>query len=298
MPLRRFHVLTLLVSAVLAISQSAWGQESPLHIGGNTIAWGGSCQPGFPNIIAGSRYFVTIINVLDLSPPPLVPGWPQGYVMEAALDLPEGRPFVATTGLIEQLNPVRYLSDLNLTKESDILQGRHSANSSMTGLNGKEFFLDIPAGLAGHTLTLQARYSRDSVNLQSNTPRPITIIAPCSRSDTARILATFIYAAFRVGEYARVLEIADSMLANNLSDAAAWTYANGSAKAIQRYDKALIYLDQLYNDFGRMGPGDKLNPPQLNREGPRSRDMQESYAKTRQGLLRLQAQHEQQQQHK
>ena len=294
----RFFGLCTMLLLVTMISGVALSEDRPMTIGGDAMLWGGSCEQGFLRILAGSRYFLTVDNRLDRPLHALVPGWPEGYALEAALDLASGQPFIATPGLMERLEPTRLLSDVNQLYQRRLAEHTDAIIDSR-GLNLKEFVITIPWDLAGHTLTFRALYQRDMVRLESPSSRTIKIIPPCDRSDSARVVASRIYEAWLSMNCMLGVTIADSMLDCDLSDPAGWEWALSCASSCGQYDKAIIYLDRLYQDYGTHGAGlDPANPPPLNRDGTRDPQKQAYYERLRNTLLQSKAEQEQQQQQK
>lgn len=277
------------------VSATAIANEPRLGISTHTLAWGGSCDPGIAKVIAGSRFFIRVDNTADQPAQALIPGWPDGYILEAALDLPDQQPFTPTPGLIDRLQPARYLSIVNQMYEKDVLE-RRTSSVDLLGLNSKDFVLRIPSDLSGHTLTFRARFERNGLKLTSNLVGSISIIAPCDQNDTARIIATQIYEAWDMLDYRRAVAIADSMLETGLSDAAGWDWAESAARGCGEIDKAIAYLDRLFEDFGVVEVYDPSNPPRLNRHGPRNSEMQSAYEYMRNSLLRNKNEIDQQQQ--
>jgi len=262
------------------------------------MVWGGSCEPGFPKIIAGSHIFLRVSNGSDRSALPLISGWPDGYILETALDLSDDQPFIPTPGLIETMEPIRILSQLNLSADGDLRQNP-ATFWNFEDLNAKDFVLKIPASLAGHTVKFRAIYQKAELDLVSFASNAISIIAPCDRSDTARSIATQIYEAWELRNYRRAMAIADSMLAYDLSDAAGWAWAMSAANGAREYDKAISYLDRMYEDYGVTAVLlNSSHPPRLNRLGSRTREAQEEYEMGRSRLLQMKGIDENQQQQK
>jgi len=273
-------------------------ESAELWIAGHALVWGGACDPGGRKILAGSRYFLTVWNRSDRSAQVLTREWPAGYFLEAALDLPQGNPFIPNKSLIEQLNPERFLSQVNRSAEKRFLLDP-STFAEHEWLNAKCFVLTVPPALAGHTLSFRVRFEDDGQNSISTATAPIYIIAPCDRNDTARIVASRIYEANTTGNYRRGVEIADSMLKCGLTDASGWDYAEAMARGLEMYDKALSYLQRIYEDFGVLGVGlNTANPPKYNANIVRDPQMQQLYAEKRNQLMQLKAAQEQEQQQK
>jgi hypothetical protein len=283
----------LLLLAAVGVPEALLAGTPHMSLHGLAMVWGGSCDEGVAKILAGSRYFLTVTNSSDEPRQPRTPGWPEGYVLEAALDLPYGQPFVPVAGLVERLAPRPYLSSANLGPQYSLLTGDGDVN--LLELNQKEFVLTIPSDLAGHTLTFRARYRRGAIDLQSKTSGPITVVPACDRSDTARIVATRIFEARQAEDHMRAMEIADSMLACNLSDVVGWKYAEISAVAAHQYDKALSYLERRFQDVGmvwvRTG---SAYPTQLNRQAARDPEVLAKYQRARDDLLKAKAKYDQQ----
>jgi hypothetical protein len=96
----------------------------------------------------------------------------------------------------------------------------------------------------------------------------------------------------------RVIALADSMLACNLSDAIAWNYAYTTALRLAQYNKALAYLDRMFQDFGVIDVNEKAGSaevPRLSRDSPRDPLQQQLYERQRNELLQVIAREEQQQ---
>jgi hypothetical protein len=229
-----------------------------------------------------------------LSREPLKEGWPEGYVLEAALDLPAGQLFMGTSGLMEQLLPTPFWNSSNRAAQNALLTGEGTVH--LGDLNLKEFKLTIPEDLAGHSLTFRARYQGEGLSLVSKPLGPVTIISPCDQSDTARVVASQIYAAVKMLRYSQAVALADSMLAHGLTDAQGWTWAETAARGAARFDKAIMYLDRLYEDFGVISAVFPEEPVRLNRGGPRDPAEQAAYEQKRNNLLQAKTEQEQQQQ--
>ena len=294
----RAMLLPLALIALIIGAASAQGQKLVPNL--FVPAWGGSCQAGFPNVLAGSMFTLHLRNTADRSLRRLAPGWPEGYTLEAALDLPGGQPFVSTPGLIERFRPTPFLTLDDLNEERKLLSG-DSAHVNWDHLNAKRFALQFPSDLAGHTVKFRASYRRGDVNIQTRPDaldQPISIIAPCDRADTARIVASWLFVAWASNDTDRVIALADSMLAHDLSDAIAWNYAYTTALRMRYHYKALSYLERMFQDFGVTDVNEKVGSdsvPRLNRDGPRDAVQQQHYERYRNGLLRQIAREEQQQ---
>ena len=244
------HTLQLIRLALilLVIVSDALGRDPRMRIGVSPLEWGSTCDEGVNKVIAGSCLFVTLDNDADQPVQALKPSWPEGYSLEAALDPAEGQAFEPSDELVARFQPTRYLSVANRYYERRVLdptQGRPDREL----LNSKHFLLIVPADLVGHSFALCARYDRDGLSLVSEPTRPpILVVAACNREDSARIAAGAVYAAYWSGDNERAVQIADSMLTVGLSDAAAWKYAGSAARAIEQYDKAIVYLDRSWGD--------------------------------------------------
>jgi hypothetical protein len=290
-------ILLALVFFTPFISKHSVAQGHKLVLESVVPAYGGSCKPG---VLAGSMFTLHLRNTADRLLRKLSPGWPEGYTLEAALDLQSGQPFAPTPGLIERFQPTPFFTLNNLHQESKLLSG-DSAHVQKSDLNKKNFAIRIPSDLAGHTVTIHAFYHHGDVNLETKPypqEQPISIIAPCDRADTARIVASWVFAAWASNDTDRVIALADSMLACDLSDAIAWNYAYTTALRLELYEKALAYFERMYQDFGVTNVDDKLGSasvPKLNRDGPRDPVQQQRYERYRNGLLRQIAREEQQQ---
>lgn len=282
----------LLILILLTASAMALAKNPRFGVSGHSVGWGGSCDPEHNKILAGSLVFVNVCNRADQPKEARSPGWPEGYVLEAALDLPSKTQFAATPGLIERLRPTPYLGsatrgELRRLRTGDLV------NVDVGWLNVKSFTLRIPSDLVAHGVTLRARCDKGGTTRYSDILDPFQVIATCDRSDTARIVAGEVFLAYQTEDDARVLEIADSMLACGLTDAAAWKWAMGVAHGLNQLDKEMAYLDRMYEDFGVTwfaGFADL----QLNRNGVRNPREQELYRQVRthiQQMINQQQQH-------
>jgi hypothetical protein len=296
-------ILFLTVFCALIVERPALAQGNQLRLEMFVPAYGGSCQPGSPNVLAGSMFDLSLANTADQPLEPLRVGWPQGYVLEASLDLTQNQPFIPIPGLIERFSPRPFFTFDNLLNERKLLLG-DSGHVRRQGLNKRHFAMQVPADLVGHTVTIRAFYRRGDINVYSKPQSftsAISIIAPCDRADTARIVASWLFVAWASNDSDRVIALADSMLACNLSDAVAWNYAYTTALRLTYYNKALAYLDRMFQDFGVVDVNEKAGTagvPRLNRDSPRDSLQQQLYERQRNGLLRQIARDEQQRQQK
>lgn len=241
----------LFALALATVSITASTGHPHFAISANPLGAGTSCEREPSKVIGGSLLFVEVINRADEPKEARRPGWPEGYALEAALDLPEGAPFVPSSSLLIRLSPSPYLQALTLAEQRR-LQSGDVTNIDVGWLNVKSFVLRIPPALAGHTFTLRARCEKSgSPRYTTNVSGPFHIVLPCDRDDTARIVACEAHLAQEAGNSSRVLAIADSMLAVGLSDAAVWKCAIPIAGILGYYEKQLAYLDRMYEDFGR-----------------------------------------------
>ncbi|RPH92981.1 hypothetical protein EHM69_11535 [candidate division KSB1 bacterium] len=270
-------------------------KKPKLILVGHAMAWGASCENGYLTIPAGSRYFLRAVNTVDTVAHPLISDWPEGYVLEAALGLPTGQPFVATPGLIDRMEPKRILSQLNRSSAEGLRQNP-AAFWDYEDLNAKDFMLTIPADLGGHEVKFRAIYREGGSDLFAKPTEPISIVTPCDRWDTARVVATRIYEAWETGDYPRIIELADSMLACSLSDVVGWSFAINIARAREQYDKALSYWERSFRDFGDVKAefGMTISP----RPDPATMRDSSTYLRVRDNFLRSKIEHEQQQQQK
>jgi hypothetical protein len=111
-------------------------------------------------------------------------------------------------------------------------------------------------------------------------------------------VASRLFVAWASNDSDRVIVLADSMLACDLSDAIAWNYARTTALRLGQFEKALAYLDRMYQDFGVTSVNAEAGTslvPRLNRNGLRSLQQQQLYESQRNELLQVIAREEQQQ---
>lgn len=288
----RQYLAVMIIGCVLCLSFDTF---AGMRCSGGPVAWGGSCESDYPNAIAGSLVYITIDNSADQPATLRERGWPDGYYLEAEIDPPPNTPFRPTPGLIERFNPTPHLRDLTLIQQQRLLSN-DSTGVDLVDLNLKFFSLLIPSDLIGHTVTFRARCTKSKVETVSASDWQIRVIAACDRMDSSRIVASYIYLAWQIQDYNRAVELADSMMYNDLSDVSAWKWAMSAADHLQRPDRHIFYLDHCYNDFGvTWVPGGATLP--LDRGGTRDPMKQESYERKRNELLRWKAEIEQRQQH-
>jgi hypothetical protein len=211
------------------------------------LALGGSCEPEFLNLLAGSSFGISLRNSEDQPRTRLRNGWPEGYSLEATLDLTANQTFKPVPGLAEQLRPVTYHDRGNV--ENDSALAENADWMRLQALNRKHFMLHIPRDLIGHTLAIRAHYVRNGVDLYSNACQTLKIIALCNVDDSARVMASLIYEAWDELNYERAIELSDSMLSIGWSDAGAWDIAMSSADRLGLYERELVYLERMFTDF-------------------------------------------------
>jgi hypothetical protein len=289
-------VLFLFALFALFVGRPVLAQKHKLRLGTVMHQYGSSCGSG---LIAGSVLILEVRNTADQPLESPRAGWPEGYVLEAALDLPPGEPFVPTSGLIERLSPEPFFDLINLDRIRRLEDG-DTQSVDRRALNAKHFAMQSFADLAGHTLTIRALFRRDSVELQDELGH-ISIVAPCDRADTARIAASRVFFAWVSKDWDGVIVLADSMLARDLSNPIAWEYALPTAVRMapekkEYYARAVAYLDRMYQDYGVVSIDWTFGVPRWDRGGPRDPRKQEAYERQRDALLRLIAKEDQKQQ--
>ncbi len=286
----RWILLLFVVALILPTSLLSAKLDTALR----TATWGGSCEPGWQNIIAGCNLVLTLYNDTDKSEQPLEPGWPEGYTVEAALDFRNGEVYIPTPGLIDRLEPTHYISMVNRTYESGML---HSPEQGIDheAVNAKSFAMHIPPELIGHTLTFRGQYNHRGHDIVSATTRSIEVIAPCDEFDQAKIVSSWIYVASQSLDYDRAIQLADSMLESGLTDLEGWHFAKVAAQGSGRIDKYMNYLERMWEDFGRVdtnfGTGEP--PPRFNHDA-RDPSLQRYYESTMENLRQQLAEQEQQ----
>jgi hypothetical protein len=114
-------ILFLIVFFALNLERPALAQSNKLVLQRFVPAYGGSCQSGYPNVLAGSMFTLHLRNTADRPLKRLSPGWPEGYTLEAALDLPSGQSFAPTPGLIDRLTLTPFYTFDNLYQERKLL---------------------------------------------------------------------------------------------------------------------------------------------------------------------------------
>jgi hypothetical protein len=297
---RRLSVLFLFAVLILIFNRTAKAEKGEISGFSCFVSvYGGSCEPGFPNVLAGSSIQCFMYSTVDQELLPLKHGWPEGYTLEASLDPHleaelETTPssFNITPGLIEKLMPVPYWDYDNKIYNDYLLKGE-LARVNKRELNRKCFMLSIPPDLAGHTIAIRCRYNKNGITAVSNVSDRYRIIAPCSTIDSARIVGSFIHAAREMEEYERGVFLADSILSRGWTDASAWFEATVCASRSNQYAKELVYLDKLYNDFGVLEAGfGTSKPPKLDIGGPRNGERTRRYLEHRNYLLRVIAEQE------
>jgi hypothetical protein len=277
-------LVAFLLSMIFVLPIGVYAVEPMLIFAANAPIYGGDCYEEPANVLAGSMLLASVQNTTDESGTELVEIWPAGYTLEAALDLTKGEPFVETPGLIDRLQPARFISVTNQYEKICLDAGVEGI--SLYLLNLKHFAMQIPADLAGHTLNLRARYTGMGVSLVSNTSHTFHIIPPCTVNDEASILSSRIYAKYFSGDDAEAILLADSMLELGWSNAVGWFDAMISARNNGNYEKQLLYLDRLYLDYGL---ADMIRPsnPRLPRivDGNYDPEQQNHYNRVREVII-------------
>ncbi len=292
---RTSHVIILLFflgGTLFAISPTSAMSSGPkLVLGLNTIYVNQNSDNPRRQVFAGSSVHINVATTADMPTQPRRADWPEDYILEAALDLPEGESFVPTAGLIEQLTPTPFMTHTNIAAEQVLEEGSLQYYNPYEH-NRKSWFLHIPANLAGHTVTLRAQYHHGEMILSDVSPT-MTLLAPLNDSDSARVLGSMIDEARQKTQPDRVFALTDSLLSLGWSDPFALNGARSVAVSLQKYDKALTYLNKLYEDYGITGISSKKIPP-LNRTGARDPQIQQLYERMRTELIQLRSEQEQQ----
>jgi hypothetical protein len=246
-----------------------------------------SCERYNSGILAGSSYLVGVMYTPREVYEARNSNWPEGYFLDAALDLDSGELFVPTSGLIEELTPTPYWAYVPISWDCPRTLGE---------LDGINFALHIPEDLAGHTLDFRLRYQMsDSLREVQPYHWGMCIIAPRDEYDSARIIASQILEAFDMKSYFRAIELADSMLTHGLTDAFGWGWAIMAAERAHLYDRAVIYLERMWDDFGMLGVNvQALDPRRPYRHATRDQHRQQLFEQRRNELLRLKAEWQQQ----
>jgi hypothetical protein len=242
------NAVIILIGALCIFCASSALSEEVIFYGNYLFpVQGGSCEPGQDKILAGSLITVLFENRMDELAEPRKPGWPEGYSLEATLDLEYDKEFIPTPGLIERMNPQLYINGVNQANE--LMLDHLSDKVNLSSFNRKYFMVQIPRDLAGHSLSIRARY-RVGADITSRPTSPVEIIAPCNKIDEARIIGSRMYIMRQTEGCESTLALADSMLGAGLADAMALQIARQCASGAKKYEKSLEYLDRMYEDFG------------------------------------------------
>jgi hypothetical protein len=235
-----------------------------------------------------------LFNPADKSTTSLSSEWPLGYELQAALDLQSGQAFVPTPGLIERLDATPYVSRVNIAEESVLKEIPDRVN--LRSRNAKHFIIHVPDDLAGHTLTIVGVYRSAGKEIKSRVLQSILIVEPCDQQDYARIRGSKIFEAREIGNCRQAIELATSLLEDRISDPAGLNNAILCARDLKSYDEAIVFLDQLFNDYGVVSVDlSTARPPRFDPLEPREDWQNELYEVHRNGYLRLKAELEQQQ---
>lgn len=107
------------------------------------------------------------------------------------------------------------------------------------------------------------KFSREMRKADHSIPPPImviSVIAPCSDGDRQRARESHVFEAWIAGDSPQTLELADSLLAHNWASFSVLMYAEGAAKELGQFDRAMQYLDACYQRYGRVGaPADSAS---------------------------------------
>jgi hypothetical protein len=135
----------------------------------------------------------------------------------------------------------------------------------------------LPEELAGQRLCFSARWvNPEWGNLESVpigfgynylqgdnlTPRPlvVSVIAPCSEADRQQARESHVFEAWIAADWRRTLDLADSLLARGWGSFRVLMYAEGAAKGLGQYGRAIQLLDSLYVQYGGVGAvGDSVS---------------------------------------
>ena len=130
-----------------------------------------------------------------------------------------------------------------LKKESDIILPRYNIS----------FYL--PTELAGFRLQFKVRYAdEDYGDLRAS--RDLEIVNPCSDIDTERMQDSYLCISAKEGDFERVIKYADALMDNGWHSQEGLMRAYQAAYSLQRYDKALHFLDNCYETHGSIAfPG-------------------------------------------
>ena len=251
----RYYILTMV--CLLLMSSHVLTASDPMKLSRHALVWGGSCEqvePFVPKILAGSDMIIIVYNSTDLSRESLeAEDWPKEYYLEVALDYNIGDIFVNSPELLDRISPFYFIGAGPRSEDAKLKSGK--TDIYYLQRNAKHFRVHIPDDLVGHSIAFRAKFQHGVNALVSPiepTAPPIQIIPPCDEFDSARVIASRVYSYYKSDEFARSIEEADSMLANNLIDIGGWYYAYKSASAIGSYEKMAVYTQKMWGDYGML----------------------------------------------
>lgn len=274
----------------------------PLRITQRALVYGSACdthiesdddQFARPGLLAGSSMLLIIRNDYDQSLEPLDTEWPDGYSLDFAIDCTDRESFNPDRNVFDQLRVSYVISLLNLTL--DQMQKQGAGHVDLTQRNSKQFVVYIPTEFAGHSLSYRVRYDGNGVVKESAVSPPLEISSPCNEYDQARIISSEVFVSFKISNYEHAIDLADSMINSRLSDPGGFYYAYKSALFAYRYDKAMVYFDKLWTDYGILSlTSGSSSPVAYNPNGERSDEEAQIFRATIDNLRALQAEQEQQ----
>lgn len=109
------------------------------------------------------------------------------------------------------------------------------------------FSFIIPESAADSFLCFTAEWDHlEYGHLNTKEPICAKVMAPCSEVSQSVIRRTFVYNAFLQRDYSSAVADADSFMSLGWHDLEGLIWAGLSAKALERYDDAIRFLDTLY----------------------------------------------------
>jgi hypothetical protein len=240
-----------LIFAICSLSLMNANAQARLKVGFGGSAGSECTSDEF--LLAGSQYeiVISIVNRSDTTYRGLSLSPPEGLVLMAGLRTAEADTFIGSTEFLQNLHPKFFISRTQVRLDSNFRNGYRldEWNRRPTYL----FLIVIPEDLAGQTLCIHAAFD-DSLYGHMEGSFCRSLVAPCSDGDRNKALGSYIIFAYESLNNTRAVELTDSLLQTGWRDWTALMFAPNAARELVRYDRALEYLDILYNTYGRVTP--------------------------------------------
>jgi len=262
-PLRLLQQILLCIfvcsACICNARESIRNYKSPLSVIVIPISWSRDYDPerdnfAGPELTAGSYALLIIHNKKDFLYEVSEYGWPVSYTIEAGLDFSYDEEFIPSKGLFQRM----YFKGEITNRNRSHLQ----------------IAIRIPEDIIGHSLSFKVVYDTGDTLISQTTISPIHIIEASSKEDQAQIFSSLIYVLFETEDYEGAIEIGDLMINTDYTFARGWYFAHEAAMRMGRYDKMILFLEKLWNDYGVISANSVDPNPEYNPQGKRDPKME------------------------